>query len=62
LWLLFSPLAALMSYLITYDEYRRHFPDRGRVVRESLRTAMATFLVFLVLGLAVTALLSRILR
>ena len=62
LWLMFSPIAGFMAYLITYEEYRRHFPDRGRAVRESLRTGIATFLIFVALGLIVTALLPWITR
>ena len=62
LWLIFSPIAGFMAYLITYEEYRRHFPERGRAIRESLRTAVATLLIFLVLGLIVTALLPWIMR
>lgn len=62
LWVLFSLIAAAMAYLITYDEYRHHFPERSRVVQESMRTALATLLIFLVLGVFVTALLPRITR
>ena len=62
LWVIFSAIAAFMAYLITYEEYRRHFPERSRAVRESLRTAFATLLIFLVLGLLVTSLIPRITR
>jgi len=50
IWLLFSLIAALMAYLITYEEYRRHFPERRRAVLESLKTAAVTLLFFLVAG------------
>lgn len=61
-WIIFSPLAALMAYLITYGEYRHHYPDRGRVIREALRTAIVTLLVFLVLGIAASFILPGILK
>jgi ABC-type spermidine/putrescine transport system permease subunit I len=60
LWLPFSLLAAVMAYLITYEEYRRHFPERRRAVLESLRMAAMTLLFFLVAGLAVSPLLARL--
>ena len=60
LWIIFSPIAALMAYLITYAEYSHHYPDRGPVIREALRTAIVTLLVFLVLGIAVSFILPLI--
>lgn len=60
LWLLFSPIAAVLAYLITFDEYRKHFPDRRRAVRESLRSAGVTLLFFLVLGAVLSPLLARL--
>lgn len=62
LWLPFSLLAALMAYLITYDEYRRHFPDRRRAVLEAARTAAVTLLFFLFAGLVVSPFLARLAR
>jgi len=60
LWALFCPIAAAMAYLITYEEYRRHFPDRKRAARESLTTAGFTLLVFAVLGVLATVLMRRL--
>jgi len=62
LWLPFSLIAALMSYLITYEEYRRHFPDRRRAVLEAARMAAVTLLFFLVAGIVVSPLLARLAR
>jgi hypothetical protein len=50
LGLILSPLAGLMAFLITYEEYRRHFPDRRRAIRASLEVGVTTFLMFLVLS------------
>lgn len=62
LWLIFSPIAALMAYLITYEEYRHHFPDARQAARHSLPTGILTLVVFLLLGLAATALMPWIVR
>ncbi len=62
LWLPFSLLAAVMAYLITYEEYRRHFPDRRRAILESVKTAAVTLTFFLVAGAALSPLLARLAR
>jgi hypothetical protein len=62
IWLLFSLIAALMAYLITYEEYRRHFPERRRAVLESLKTAAVTLLFFLVAGAVIFPFLARLAR
>jgi ABC-type enterochelin transport system permease subunit len=48
--LIFSPIAALMAFLITYEEYRHHFPDRAPAVRHATHMAVLTLIAFLVLG------------
>lgn len=50
LGLIFSPLAGLMAFLITYEEYQHHFSDRRRVMRASLEAGAFTCLVFLLLS------------
>ena len=47
--LIFSPIAALMAYLITYQEYARHL---GGIVakRKALNVALAAFIVFVLIG------------
>jgi hypothetical protein len=57
LWALFCPIAAAMAYLITYEEYRRHFPDRRRAIREGMATAAFTLVVFALLGGIVSVIL-----
>jgi hypothetical protein len=56
--LVFSPVAAISSYLITYAEYKKHFPeDLKRARKLSLKFALATFIFFAILiFLAVTVL------
>lgn len=48
--LIFSPVAALSAYLITYAEYRRHFPeDIKRARRISLQFALSAFIFFFII-------------
>ena len=49
LGLLFSPVAGVMAFLITYHEYRHHYPDPGPARREALRTGLFATVVFFVL-------------
>jgi hypothetical protein len=42
-----SPIAACKMFLITYDEYRKHFPDWWTPMLYSLRAAGVTVPVFL---------------
>lgn len=62
LWLLISPIAALMAYLITYEEYRHHFPNARQAARQSMPTAIFTFVIFVALGLLTTAFLPWAIR
>ena len=59
---LLSPLAAIMAFVITYEEYRRHFPERRRVIRAALETAVVTLVFFLLLSLGSSFLLGRFAR
>lgn len=48
--LVFSPVAALSAYLITYAEYRKHFPeDLDRARKLALSFALSTMVFFAVL-------------
>jgi len=57
--LVLSPLAALMAFFITYDEYLRHYPDKGTPRRIALQTAIGTLIFFLLLSAAVAWFLGR---
>ncbi len=59
LGLLFSPIAAAMAFLITYGEFRHHFPDKRRAVRAGLGTAGVAFLIFFLLSFAAVLALGR---
>ena len=45
-----SLLAAIMAFLIIYEEYKHHYPDKRQVCKEALKAACFTFVFFLVLG------------
>ncbi|MBX6771360.1 MAG: hypothetical protein IRY83_06520 [Chloroflexi bacterium] len=59
--LLFSPLAGLMAFLITYQEYSRHFPDRSVAIRRALEAGIVAAIFFGALSLGLALLLPRML-
>jgi acyl dehydratase len=46
----FSPFAAIIAFIITYDEYQHHF-DPKRAKKQAFQTAFFTFIVFIIAGL-----------
>ena len=46
-----SPLAALAAFLITYQEYVHHYPDKSQVMKTALKAAGFTLFFFLALGM-----------
>jgi hypothetical protein len=57
--LIFSPLAALAAYVITYEEYRRHFPTPGPARRIALQTALIALAVFFVIPILAALVVAR---
>jgi heme A synthase len=51
--LFFGCFGALTSFIIVYDEYRKHGLTRRQLVGKSLRTSATAFLVLVLLVLAV---------
>ena len=47
--LVFSPLAALFTFLMTYNEYQHHFPDKRQTIKMATEAAIFTFLIFMAL-------------
>ena len=43
----FALLAAISAFLISYNEYSRHFMDKRKAVKISLETAFIMFIVFI---------------
>jgi uncharacterized protein YybS (DUF2232 family) len=50
---IFGFLAALMAFLITWDEYRKHKFEGKRLFMEAFRAGLFTFIVFLLLSLLI---------
>ena len=48
---LFGLIAALMAYLITYNEWIRHYPTKKEPRAMALKAAIITFVFFLVLAI-----------
>jgi len=46
-----SLLAAIMAFLITYEGYVHHYPNKTEVLKTALKAAGFTLIVFLALGL-----------
>jgi hypothetical protein len=59
LGVLFAILASIMAFLITYNEYAKHFEDKRRARRDALRTGLVTFLFFCVLVFVAGLILDR---
>jgi len=57
---IYSLLAALIAYIITYQEYIRHFPDNRVPRKMALRAAVAAFVFFMLLSLSAGYLFTKI--
>ena len=51
--LVFSPLAALMAFFITYDEYLHHYSDKKKSLKLALQTGVFSFMFFMILSLII---------
>jgi hypothetical protein len=47
--IIFSPFAAIIAYIITYDEYQHHM-DPKSVKKQALQSAFFTLIVFICVG------------
>lgn len=56
----FSPLAALMAFLIAYGEYQHHYPDKAIPRKLALEAAVGTFIFFVVISVIIGWFLERI--
>ncbi|OHB58878.1 MAG: hypothetical protein A2173_10990 [Planctomycetes bacterium RBG_13_44_8b] len=48
---IFSPLAAVAAFLITYKEYAHHYANKRKVLRAAIEVTIFTLVFFLGLGL-----------
>jgi small neutral amino acid transporter SnatA (MarC family) len=46
--LVFSPLAAMCAFIITYGEYSHHYPTKKEPLKLAWEAAIFTFIVFMV--------------
>jgi len=46
----FSTLAALCAFVITYGEYLKHYPDKRTPFIMAVKVSLAAFVVFMVLS------------
>jgi hypothetical protein len=60
--LTFSPIAGLMSFIINYEEYKHHFPDRKIPFRMAIRDGIFAFTFFMVLSLFIGLFLVNMFR
>ncbi len=58
--LVFSPLASVMAFLITYGEYSHHYPDKRKPVKLATEAALVTLVFFIVLSFVIGFLLENI--
>ncbi|MHB1376341.1 MAG: hypothetical protein ACYCXB_02840 [Candidatus Humimicrobiaceae bacterium] len=58
--LIFSPLAALTSFFITYEEYKHHYPENKIPIKKAMETALITFFVFLTLSFFIAIIINKI--
>jgi len=58
--LVFSPIAGLMAFLITYHEYQRHYTDKQRPLRIALEAAVFTFAFFMIVSAVIGLILNKV--
>ena len=58
----FSSIASLAAFLISYEEYSRHYKDKRKALRLSLKTAVFAFMVFLTLAIIIGFFIDRALK
>jgi hypothetical protein len=53
----FSTLAALCAFVITYEEYLKHYPDKRRPLIMATKTSLAAFAFFMIVTILVLGIL-----
>lgn len=59
--LVFSPLAAIMAFIITYEEYARHYDNKKKPFQLAFSTAIVAFSTFMIISIVMGYLFSHIL-
>ena len=60
--LMFSALAAVAAFLITYEEWSHHYPSKREPLRYAIEAAIVAFLVFVTLTVLMNVFLGRLLN
>ncbi|MHB1459683.1 MAG: hypothetical protein ACYC1M_00160 [Armatimonadota bacterium] len=60
LGLMFSIIAALAAFLITYDEWTRHYSSGGKPLLYGLRSSLVAFVVFMMLTMLIVIFAGRL--
>jgi len=48
--LFFSPIAGAMAFLIFYNEYLHHYPNKKQPLKIAFEAALLTFTLFIILS------------
>jgi len=54
----FSTLAALCAFVITYEEYSRHFPGKRKPVKIAVQMSLSAFAFFMVMSVLLMVVIS----
>jgi hypothetical protein len=55
----FSTLAALCAFVITYGEYLKHYPDKRRPFLIAVKLSVATFVFFMVVSVLLVSVVMK---
>jgi len=58
LGVLFSTLAALCAFVITYGEYLKHFPDKRKPLIMAAKMSLAAFVFFMLMSVFMLVMLN----
>ena len=60
--LIFSPIGALMAFLITYDEYQRHFPGKKEPLMHAIQSGLITLFVFMIISFVIGLFMNSVVK
>lgn len=58
--LFFAPLAGIIAFLITYEEYSHHFSDKKKPKKLAFEAGMTAFIFFLLLSIFIGLIINNI--
>ena len=60
--LIFSPIGALMAFLITYDEYQHHFSGKKEPLTHAIQAAVITLVVFAIISFVIGLVMNSVVQ